>query len=273
MKISNHLLFDNEGKQVAFRSTPNRGRRYDPRYLVMHYTAATGEQSAIGWLTSPVAQASCHLVISREGKVTQLAPFNIVTWHAGKSRWNGLEGMNKYAIGIELVNAGRLSKIGDKFVCPVDQKVINKSDVMIATHKNESHESAWHEYTGTQLEVALDIAALLVKTYKLTDIIGHDDIAPIRKSDPGPAFPMKSFRARAMGRRDENLDEYVVLTDVNIRSGAGTIFETITQPLPEGTHVVVLKSQGNWSFVEVLDNVHGLMDLEGWVFTKYLGKA
>lgn len=272
MKILNHLLFDNEGNQVNFKATPNKGGKYAPQYLVIHYTAATSENSAIGWLSSPVAQASAHLVIGREGTITQLVPFNVIAWHAGKSRWNGLDGMNKYSIGIELVNAGRLSKVGEKCICPVDKKTIDAEDVLLATHKNETHESLWEEYTDKQLDVALEIAALLAKTYKLVDIIGHDDIAPIRKSDPGPAFPMKSFRARAMGRRDENLDEYKGLMDVNIRSGAGTMYEPITKPLYKGTNVIVLKTQGNWSFVEVQGTVHGLMDLEGWVFTKYLGK-
>jgi N-acetylmuramoyl-L-alanine amidase len=272
MKILNHLLFGNDGKQVTFRPTPNKGGRYIPQYLIMHYTAATTEESAISWLVSPIAQASAHLVIGRQGAVTQLAPFNIITWHAGKSSWGGLVGMNKYAIGIEMVNAGRLSKIGEKFICPVDKKVINADDVMVATHKNENHEALWQEYTEAQLEVSQEIAALLVKTYKLVDILGHEDISPIRKSDPGPAFPMKSFRARAMGRKNEDLDAYVTTTVLNIRSGPGTLFDALSKPLPEGTRVTTLKTEGNWSFVQVEEIVHGLMDLEGWVFTKYLGK-
>jgi N-acetylmuramoyl-L-alanine amidase len=273
MKIKNHLLFASDGKQVSFRLTPNKGSRYTPQFLVVHYTAATTAQSAISWLINPVAQASAHLVIDRQGTVTQLAPFNIVTWHAGRSRWNGLEGLNKFSIGIELVNAGRLSKIGEKCICPVDKQPIKDDDIIIATHKNETKESIWQEYTDKQIEVAQEISALLVSTYRLADILGHEDIAPIRKSDPGPAFPMKSFRARAMGRHDETQDTYITSAAVNIRAGAGTIFPTITQPLPLQTPVLVLRTEGNWSFVEVLDTVHGLMDLEGWIFSKYLVKG
>ncbi|WP_026897428.1 N-acetylmuramoyl-L-alanine amidase [Daejeonella oryzae] len=273
MKILNHLLYKDNGNQVNYKATPNKGGKYLPKYLIMHYTAATTEQSAISWLTSPVAQASAHLVIGREGTVTQLAPFNIITWHAGKSTWGGLIGMNKYSIGIEMVNAGRLSKIGENFICPVDKKEINKDDVIVATHKNEKHESIWQEYTPIQLEVSQEIASLLVKAYHLLDILGHDDISPIRKSDPGPAFPMKSFRARAMGRKNEDLDSYITTTILNIRSGPGTFYEMLAKPLPEGTRVTSLKTEGNWSFVDVEDIVDGQMDLEGWVFTKYLGKA
>lgn len=273
MKISNHLLYTNEGSQVTYRATPNKGGRFTPQYLIMHYTAATGEESAVSWLVSPVAQASAHLVISRSGHITQLAPFNIITWHAGKSRWNGLEGMNKYSIGIELVNAGRLSKVGEKCICPVDRSAIPPDQVVTATHKNESEPALWQEYSQEQLDISQEIAALLVKTYQLVDILGHEDIAPIRKSDPGPAFPMKSFRARAMGRKDDTLDDYITTTALNIRSGAGTTFPTITEALPAGTSVTALKTEGNWTFVEVHGMVHNLMDLEGWVFTKYLKRT
>lgn len=273
MKILNHLLYDTQGKQVSYRPTPNKGGRYTPQYLVIHYTAATTAESSIDWFMHPVARASAHLIIARDGTITQFAPFNIVTWHAGTSQWNGLMGLNKYSIGIELVNAGRLSKSGEKCFCPVDRKTVKNDDMIVAVHKNEQKESCWQEYTEAQLKAAVEIAAVMVKTYNVKDILGHDDIAPFRKSDPGPAFPMNSFRSKALGRKDESLDEYITTTDLNIRSGAGTNFNTLTQPLTPDTKVLVLKRVGNWSFVEVLEPVHGMADIEGWVFSKYLKKS
>jgi N-acetylmuramoyl-L-alanine amidase len=236
----------------------------------MHYTAATTAASAINWFLNPIAQASAHLVIAPDGVVTQFAPFNIVTWHAGKSQWKGLSGLNQFAIGIELVNAGRLMRSGNKWTCPVDRCEVPDTDVVMAVHKNETVQAAWHEYTNKQLEVAVLIAAALVKTYDLKDVIGHEDIAPIRKSDPGPAFPMSSFRSRAMGRHNDTLDEYITAEVLNIRSGPGTAFSTLSAPLPKGTPVLVLKTEGTWSFVEVQASVNGIMDLEGWVSSKFL---
>jgi len=270
MQIKNHLLYLNNGTQVDFRQTPNKGGKLKPEYLVMHYTAATTAQSSISWFLNPIANASAHLLIARDGTVTQFAPFNIVTWHAGKSQWKGLNGLNQHSIGIELTNAGRLMKSGNNWICPVDQRKVPNTEVIMAVHKNETAESAWEKYTQQQLEVAIEISALLVTTYGLKDVLGHDDIAPIRKSDPGPAFPMGSFRSRAMGRADEGMDEYLTSTALNIRSGPGTTFSTLSDPLPVNTKVLVLKTEGNWSFVETLDSVNGMMDLEGWVFTKYL---
>ncbi len=194
----------------------------------------------------------------------------MVTFHPGKSQFGGLVGLNQFSIGIELVNGGRLSKSGDKFFCAVDLRKVPDNEVLLATHKNEKTEAAWHQYTSEQLEVAMEISGLLVKAYNLKDVVGHEDIAPIRKSDPGPAFPMASFRSRAMGREDETLDEFVTSIELNIRSGPGTTFNTITQPLPKETKVLVLKTEGTWSFVDVQETVHGIMDLEGWVSSKFL---
>ncbi|HVG15282.1 MAG TPA: N-acetylmuramoyl-L-alanine amidase [Chitinophagaceae bacterium] len=270
MQIKNHLLFENDGKQVAYKATPNKGGKYAPQYLVMHYTAATTPASCISWFGSLVAQASAHLLIARDGTVTQFAPFNVITWHAGKSNWKGLSGLNQYSIGIELVNGGRLMKGNIKCMCPVDQREVPNSEVIIAKHKNDAHEAAWHEYTDKQLEASIEIAALLVKTYGLKDVLGHEDISPVRKSDPGPAFPMASFRSKAMGRKDDTMDEYITSAELNIRSGPGTSFPTLTSALPVNTPVLVLKTEGTWSFVEVQATVNNIMDLEGWVSTRFL---
>lgn len=272
MKIKNHFLYDANDQQVSYKPTPNKGGKYTPQYLVMHYTAATTAASCISWFGSLVAQASAHLLIGRDGSVTQFAPFNIVTWHAGKSQWKGLSGLNHYSIGIELVNGGRLMQGSNKCICPVDQREVPNSEVIIAKHKNDGKEATWHEYTEKQLEAAIEIAALLVKAYNLKDVLGHEDISPIRKSDPGPAFPMSSFRSKAMGRRDDTMDEYVTSATLNIRSGAGSSFPTLTSALPAGTPVLVLKTEGTWSFVEVQETVNEIMDLEGWVSSKFLVK-
>lgn len=271
MKIKNHLLFNDNDSQVSYKPTPNKAGRYVPQYLVMHYTAATTTESCINWFVNTHAQASAHLVIGRDGAVTQFAPFNIVTWHAGKSQWKGQVGMNQFAIGIELVNAGRLIKSGDKWVCPVDMQRVSDKEVILAIHKNETKQSAWQEYTNVQMEVSIEIASLLVKTYGLLDVVGHEDISPIRKSDPGPAFPMSSFRSKAMGRRNEHTDEFSVSVDLNIRTGPGTE-NTVLTTLPINTPVLILKTEGTWSFVEVLNTVNGIMDLEGWVSSKFLSK-
>lgn len=274
MTIKDHLLYDDAGKQVPFAATPNKGGKYTPQYLVIHYTAATTARSSINWFMSKDAKASAHLLIDRDGSITQFAPFDVITWHAGVSQWNGLDGLNKYAIGIEIVNGGRLQRSGATWICPTDRKVVPDSEVLHAKHKNDTQPDNWQDYSAEQIDAIIKISTLLVKTYGLKDIVGHDDIAPHRKSDPGPAFPMQSVRAKAMGRKDETIDMYVTTTDVNIRAGAGTQFATLTlKAVPKNVKVQLLKREGNWSFVEVAQNVEGINDLEGWMASKYLNKV
>ncbi|GAA4316814.1 hypothetical protein GCM10023149_14050 [Mucilaginibacter gynuensis] len=271
MKIVNHLLFDDNGNQVAFKPTPNKKGPYTPQYLVIHYTAATSASGAINWLTDPTAKASAHLVIARDGKVTQLAPFNIVTWHAGKSTWKGLVGLNQFSIGIEIVNAGRLVKKDAKWICPVDGAEVPADQVVVAAHKNDGISAGWQTYTPQQIDVTQKIADLLVKTYALKDIIGHDDISPIRKSDPGPAFPMTSFRAHAFGTSSVNALK--TSATVNIRAGAGASFATLAKPLPQGTVVNGLATNGDWTNVKIPGLYDGKTDLQGWISTKFLVKG
>ena len=273
MKIKNNLLYLDSGRQVNYKATPNKGSAYKPQFLVMHYTASVKGNAVISWFLNPVSRAAAHLLIDRDGSLTQFAPFNVVTWHAGKSSWKGFSGMNQYSIGVEMVNAGRLMKSGNRWICPVDLGVIPSNEVIMAVHKNETDVAAWQQYSAAQLKRAIEVVALLVHHYHLSDVMGHDDIAPVRKSDPGPAFPMKTFRARVMGLEENSLDEYITSTSLNIRSGAGTIFNVLGKPLPKGTHVLVLKTKGTWSFVEVLETVNGVMDLEGWVSSRYLKKC
>jgi N-acetylmuramoyl-L-alanine amidase len=91
--VKNHILHLG-GKPVAQRPTPNRGGPLKVDYLVMHYTAALSAAGAISWLCNPAAKASAHLVIAQDGTVTQLAPLNVVCWHAGKSTWAKRSGCN-----------------------------------------------------------------------------------------------------------------------------------------------------------------------------------
>ncbi len=274
MKIVNHRLYNDDDTPVPYRSTPNHGSEIkDLKYLVMHYTAGPSAEHSINWLVNPLAKASAHLVIGRDGSVTQIVPFNTVAWHAGSSSWQGIKGLNNYSIGIELDNAGPLEKSGDSWRAwfgtdyPAEQ-------VIEAVHKNETYMRAWQLYTPEQLYVALEISALLVHTYKLEDILGHDDIAPGRKSDPGPAFPMDTFRSRIFGRSDDEPDSetYETTANLNIRVGPGSAFQTLSvSPLPKGTRLQATgEENGVWKEVDVVGEVKGSSDVRGWVHRGYI---
>ena len=199
--VKNHILLK-DGKPVAQKPTPNRGGKMVPQYLVMHFTGSGSTDSAINWLCDKRAVASAHLVVSPQGEVTQLAPFNLVTWHAGKSFYAGRAGFNSFSIGIELVNPGQLAKRGDgAFVERLGGKVVPAREVIIAAHKQGGGEVPWAIYPEEQISAAIAIGQALNAAYKFIEVVGHDEIAPRRKSDPGPAFPMGRVESLIMGRK------------------------------------------------------------------------
>lgn len=256
------------GDQVTFRATPNHGGVLKPRYLVMHYTAGRSAASSVESLCTqkPSGNASAHIVLGRDGSIVQLAPFNVVTWHAGVSQWNGLVGLNNHSIGVEMDNAGLLKKVGSHYQAWFG-KVYPDDEVLLAEHKHGGGIQPWHTYTEIQIERALELAELLVARYGLEDVLGHEDIARGRKADPGPAFPLSSVQSRALGRtQDEPAHFVVTATSLNIRSGPDAAAAPVAAPLKKGTELILLEPLDRWSRVEVI----GKTDLEGWVSNSYI---
>ncbi len=125
------------------------------KYIIIHYTGMKNQLLAIKRLQSRVAKVSCHYLISKKGKIYQLVKDKDVAWHAGKSRWKNDINLNSKSIGIELVNKGR------------------------------------EDYPSVQIKTLLKLLSVLKKKYKINSnfVLGHEDIAPKRKIDPGPKFP------------------------------------------------------------------------------------
>lgn len=229
MKIINHFLADDNGVKVPFKPTPNHGGIFTPQYLIIHYTASNNAEGAIEWMLSPKSKVSSHLHIDRKGNIVQLAPFNIVCWHAGKSVWRNVVGLNDYSIGIELQNTGT------------------------------------QEYTTKQIKAATEVAKALVKKYKLQDIMGHSDISPGRKFDPGDQFPMALFKVNSGLIGSYHKVKFMYTTsDVNLREAGGINFKVITV-IPKKTEVNIIEEGSEWVKVLICDS-----KLHGWVNKKYL---
>lgn len=277
MKIRNHRLYRDDGNACAYVASPHVGAVLTPRFLVIHYTAGGSAAGTISWFRDPKSKVSAHLVIARDGKLTQMAPFNREAWHAGQSSWGNLSGLNHYSIGIELDNAGYLIRSGGKWVSPISRKSYPDSEVTVAVHKNDppgSAPSGWHAYTAVQIEATLECGLALFKHYGLDDVLGHDDIAPGRKRDPGPDFPLASVRARLQGRGDDHPERYRTTGKLFVRSGPGAGFAALPgTPLPQGAEVEVLEKNGLWWQVDVVGEVNGVMDIVGWCHSKYLAPS
>jgi len=204
--------------------------------------------------------------------VIQLVPFDRVAWHAGRSRWRGLEGLNRHSIGIELDNAGLLERAGNGWQTWF-KKAVPGDEIVEAAHRNDGVMRGWHAYTEAQVEAAIACAQAIVGHYGLIDVIGHDDIAPGRKTDPGLAFPMTSFRSAVIGRSDDDLETFETTARLNIREGAGVGHARLeASPLARGTRLRMIEEAGRWCLVEVLDG-NSEPDLTGWVHGDYIRRV
>jgi N-acetylmuramoyl-L-alanine amidase len=149
--VQDHWLYL-DGKRVTYRPSPNHGGTITPRVIVVHYTGDNSLAGALSWLCSRKSGVSAHLVIAKDGTVYQLLPFNVRGWHAGASSYDGQSGVNSFSIGIENVGLG----------------------------------DVWPE---AQVEANRAIIEVLYAAYGLEDVVGHEDVAPGRKADPGPRYP------------------------------------------------------------------------------------
>jgi N-acetylmuramoyl-L-alanine amidase len=267
----NHIL---KGDGVTFKKSPNHGDAFGtdlPDTIIVHYTADNSAESSVEALCDPKTKASAHLVIGRDGRITQLVPFDTIAWHAGKSTYRGRTGFNKYSIGIELDNAGRLTKSGGGYHAWFG-KAYSEAEVVEAVHRNESTPTFWHLYTEAQIAVVHEVCVNLVETYRITSILGHEEISPSRKSDPGPAFPLDKLRERVLyrDRADEGQEELLPVQNVglvtasklNIRSSPALSASMIAAPLTQGTIVEIVRETNGWVEVKV--------QTRGWVQKEYL---
>ena len=139
------------------------------KIVVIHYTGMQSERESIIRLCNPESKASSHFLINQNGKVYRLVQDNRIAWHAGKSCWGKYKNLNKNSIGIELVNKG--------------------------------HQFGYTNFKKKQLLSLIKICKSLVRKYKIKkrNIIGHSDIAPLRKIDPGEKFPWKQLSKKNIG--------------------------------------------------------------------------
>lgn len=277
MKITDHILQGDSNRELASVNSPNHSGDFspgNPDTIIIHYTAGRNAGSSINTLCDPNVKASAHLVIGRDMSITQLVPFNIIAWHAGKSAYEGRKGFNKYSIGIEIDNAGELTKQGDEYVSWFGARY-TAYDVFEGIHRNQTRTSYWHRYTKEQIEITEEICRMLIKEYNIKHILGHEEIAPGRKTDPGPAFPLDKLRDKLLfaDRDEDEGDEHIVHDNesgivtagkLNIRSLPDVNSKKVAEPLPKGTVVNITGESGDWYNITV--------ETKGWVSKNYIRK-
>ena len=139
------------------------------KIIVIHYTGMQSGRESLNWLCNPNSNVSSHFLVSQNGKIYRLIKDNLVAWHAGKSCWGSFKNLNKNSIGIELVNKG--------------------------------HTFGYTNFKKKQILSLIKICKMLIQKYKIKkrNIVGHSDISPLRKKDPGEKFPWKELAKKNIG--------------------------------------------------------------------------
>tara|TARA_X000001036_G_scaffold240977_1_gene224780 strand:- start:104 stop:826 length:723 start_codon:yes stop_codon:yes gene_type:complete len=158
---------------INYQKSPNFSKRsrkdIDIKIIVIHYTGMQSKIESIKRLSSPKHKVSCHYLIDRKGQIIKMVEENKIAWHAGKSKWKNFSNINKNSIGIELVNKG--------------------------------HEFGYENFTNSQINNLIKLCLYLKKKFKVknSNILGHSDIAPLRKKDPGEKFPWQKLKKNQLG--------------------------------------------------------------------------
>ncbi len=160
--------------KILLNYSPNFSKKIrskvDIKFVIIHYTGMQSEIESIKRLKNPKHKVSSHYLINRKGKVMQMVKDKNIAWHAGKSGWKKFKNLNRNSIGIELVNKG--------------------------------HRFGYQNFSKKQIKSLIKLCMNLKRKYsiKKENFLGHSDIAPLRKIDPGERFPWKKLSKYNLGK-------------------------------------------------------------------------
>ena len=149
-------------------SKKKRSKKYI-KFIIIHYTGMQSEIESIKRLKNSKSKVSCHYLINKRGKVIQLIKDKYAAWHAGKSKWKKFVNLNNNSIGIELTNKG--------------------------------HQFGYENFSIKQINSLILLCKNLKQKYRIKkeNFLGHSDIAPLRKNDPGEKFPWRKLSNHKIG--------------------------------------------------------------------------
>ena len=159
--------------KIKLNFSPNfdlkKRKKKQIKFIVFHYTGMATEKKAIDKLLNYTSKVSCHYFIKKNAEIIKMVPETYTAWHAGVSGWKKIKSLNKNSIGIEISNPG--------------------------------HEFKYLNFSKKQINSILKLTKYLIKKYKINSkfILGHSDIAPDRKQDPGEKFPWEFLSQNKIG--------------------------------------------------------------------------
>tara|TARA_Y100000591_G_C21705122_1_gene630392 strand:+ start:157 stop:912 length:756 start_codon:yes stop_codon:yes gene_type:complete len=159
----------NTTKNYSLNFDKKKRRQKEIKFVIFHYTGMRNEQNAINRLLNNNSKVSCHYFIRNSGEILNLVPDLYIAWHAGISSWKNYKFLNKNSIGIEINNSG--------------------------------HNFKYKNFSKKQINSVILLSKFLIKKFKIknSNLLGHSDIAPERKKDPGEKFPWKFLSKNNIG--------------------------------------------------------------------------
>lgn len=255
-----------------------------PELIVMHYTASYEGRSPVNTFLNPTSKASAHFVVDTDGMITQMVSVRDDAWHSGGGIWKGRTDVNRFSVGIEIVNPGYHFRGPDNTVLNWERKPVSKAQLSPFPGMVEvpdpwvgSGNFLWPTYPEQQLKSLQQLTrALLTSFPSIKEIVGHRDVDTLRKRkvDPGPAFPMKRFRdlldKRGVPPPPKPAD-YVVKSELgylNVRTTPSiTAPKADWSPLLNGDRVQRIDMRPEWFRIR---RWKAGVASEGWVMAKYL---
>ncbi len=162
---------------MSIKIIPNYSPNFDPKkrsldeiyFITFHYTGMKDEKKAVDKLLDAKSKVSCHYFIKNNGEILRMVPDSYIAWHAGVSSWKKYKSLNKNSIGIEISNPG--------------------------------HEFKYKKFSKIQINSVIKLTRHLIKKHNIVShfILGHSDIAPDRKKDPGEKFPWQFLSKHKIG--------------------------------------------------------------------------
>lgn len=286
MEIKNNRLVGDRGDKV---NSYVEAHAYDkksvitPDAIIIHYTAGQSGAATVKMFSASSATTSAHFVVSEDGSITQMVDLNRKAYHAGTSSYNGRSSYNGFSIGIEISNPGYLQKIDGQYYTWMEAKKDKKTPTPVSKVFTGKHRNAvttmtyWYKYTDEQIAAVKALCKTICKAFKIVEILGHEEIAPGRKCDPGPAFPLDALRDEIFAKNSSisisdmfanavsksaasSLVVGKAKVKLNFRQSPSTTAPLKSSPMAAGTYIYIIGEDSSKEWYNILHEITGWID-------------
>lgn len=207
--------------------------------LILHYTGMETGQAALERMRDANAKVSAHYMVEEDGRIFQLVEENKRAWHAGVSEWQGETNINSNSIGIEIVNGG---------------------------HDHPNADGSLPDFPDVQINAVIALSKDIMKRHGKLTVLGHSDIAPARKIDPGENFPWQGLAAAGLGYwPDVQTDDRRILFEAGTRDRGVAIVQSGLAHIGYGARVTGVMDEETKLIIEALQRRYRSEQIDGVV--------